>query len=139
VVGIATVALSRTSPIAIPNETVNRVAAALLAHGTVPRGYLGVGLQPVALPEHLRTRLNLSQETGLIIISVQPDGPADRGGVLMGDLLVELAGKPVADTDDVQVALDAGSVGKSVHARIIRAGAPVDLDITIGQRPGRSC
>jgi S1-C subfamily serine protease len=138
VLGIATVALSRTSPIAIPVETVNRVTDSLLAHGTVPRGFIGVGLQPVALPDHLKSKLNLTQDTGLMVVSVHPSGPAENAGVMLGDLLVELAGKPVADTDDVQGALEE-SVGKSVPARVVRGGANVSLDITVGLRPRRSC
>jgi S1-C subfamily serine protease len=137
-IGIATVALSRTSPIAIPFETVNRVTDSLLAHGTVPRGFIGVGLQPVALPDHLKSKLNLTQSTGLIVVSVHPGGPAEKGGVMLGDLLVELAGKAVVDTDDVQGALE-GSVGKSVPARVVRGGASVSLDITVGLRPRGSC
>jgi S1-C subfamily serine protease len=137
-IGIATVALSRTSPIAIPVETVNRVTDSLLAHGTVPRGFIGVGLQPVALPDHLKSKLNLTQDTGLIVVSVHPSGPAESAGIMIGDLLVELAGKAVADTDDVQGALE-GSVGKSVPARVVRGGANVNLDITVGLRPHRSC
>src|SRR5207248_1508323 len=85
VMGIATPALSRTSPIAIPVETVNRVTETLLAHGTVPRGFIGVGLQPVALPDHLKSKLNLDQSTALIVVSVQPGGPAEQGGVMIGD------------------------------------------------------
>jgi S1-C subfamily serine protease len=139
VIGVATAALSRTSPIAIPNETVERVTDALLAHGTVPRGYLGVGLQPVAVPDHLRSKWSLTQESGLLIVSVQPEGPAEKGGLLLGDLLFELGGQRVADTDDVQAVLDGGSVGKTVRARVIRAGEPLELDITVGQRPKRSC
>ena len=73
-----------------------------------------------------------------MVVSVQPGGPAENGGVMLGDLLVELAGKPVADTDDVQAALEE-SVGKSVPARIVRGGANVNLDITVGLRPRRSC
>jgi S1-C subfamily serine protease len=137
-IGIATVALSRTSPIAIPVETVNRVTDSLLAHGTVPRGFIGVGLQPVALPDRLKSKLNLTQSTGLIVVSVHPGGPAENGGVMLGDLLVELAGNEVADTDDVQGALE-GSVGKSVPARVVRGGASVSLDITVGLRPRGSC
>jgi S1-C subfamily serine protease len=137
-IGIATVALSRTSPIAIPVETVNRVTDSLLTHGTVPRGFIGVGLQPVALPDHLKSKLNLTQSTALIVVSVHPGGPAENGGVMLGDLLVELAGKQVADTDDVQGALE-GSVGKSVPARVVRGGASVNLDITVGLRPRGSC
>ncbi len=139
VTGIATAALSRTSPIAIPSETVNRVTAMLLAHGAVLRGYIGAGLQPVALPDHLKTKLNLAQSAGLIVVSVQPGGPADGAGIMMGDLLVELAGKQVESTDDVQEALDSGSVGKRVPAKLIRAGSITDLEITVGQRPRRSC
>jgi len=139
VIGIATTALSRTAPIAIPAETVNRVTDSLLAHGTVPRGFIGVGLQPVALPDHLKAKLNLTQSSGLIVVSVHPSGPAEQGGIMIGDLLLELAGKPVADTGDVQEALEAGSVGKAVPVRMIRGGALVDLEITVGQRPRRSC
>lgn len=139
VIGIATAALSRTSPIAIPTETVNRVADSLLAHGTVHRGFIGVGLQPVVLPDHLKNQLNLSQARALIVVSVQPGGPAEKAGIMIGDLLVDLAGHTVTDTDDVQEALDAGSVGKPVHARVIRGGALVELDVTVGQRPRRSC
>lgn len=139
IIGIATVALSRTSPIAIPAETVNRVADSLLAHGTVPRGFIGVGLQPVAIPDHLKTKLNVDQASGLIAVSVQPGGPAEQGGVMIGDILLELAGIQVSDTDGVQEALDSGSVGKTVPARVIRAGGLVSLEITVGQRPRRSC
>ena len=138
-IGIATAALSRHAPVAIPAETVNRVTDALLAHGTVPRGFIGVGLQPVALPDHLRTKLNLAQSSGLIIVSVQTGGPAENGGIMMGDLLIEVAGKAVSDTDDVQDALDSGTVGKSIPVRVVRAGEPVEVAITVGQRPKRSC
>ena len=124
---------------AIPLETVNRVADSLLAHGTVPRGFIGVGLQPVALPDHLRSKLNIAQSSGLIVVSVQSGGPAEQGGIMIGDLLLELAGKSVTDTNDVQQALDAGSVGKSVPVRLIRGGTLVDAEVKPGQRPRRNC
>lgn len=139
VIGIATAGLSRSAPVAIPVETVNRVTDSLLAHGTVPRGFIGVGLQPVSLPDHLKAKLNLAQPSGLIVVSVHPGGPAEQGGIMIGDLLLQLAGKPVADTGDIQEALDSGSVGKAIPVRIIRGGALVDLEITVGQRPRRSC
>jgi S1-C subfamily serine protease len=139
VIGIATAALSRTAPLAIPVETVNRVTDNLLAHGTVPRGFIGVGLQPVALPDHLKAKLNLTQSTALIVVSVHAGGPAEKGGVMIGDLLVELAGKPVGDTDDIQEALDSGSVVKAIPVRVVRGGALADLEVIVGQRPRRSC
>jgi S1-C subfamily serine protease len=129
--GIATGGLSRTSPLAIPVQTVVRVADALLDKGHIARGYLGVGLQPVALPEHLK------QKTGLIVLSVEPAGPADHAGVVIGDVFLSLDGKAVADTGDVQAVLSAEYVGKSVQASIVRGGSLQDLTITIGERPRR--
>ena len=128
VLGIATSALSRIAGLAVPASTVNRVVDELLRSGHVSRGYLGLGLHPVALPDG---------STGLIVLSSEPDGPAARAGVLIGDILVALAGKSVSDTDDIQTTLDGGSVGKPIRARIVRGGQAIELDITVGDRPRR--
>jgi S1-C subfamily serine protease len=135
--GIATPALSRVSVFAIPLSTIARVTDSLLAHGRVPRGYLGVGLQPIALPEHLRTKLNLAGSTGLIAITVENDGPAGRAGMSIGDIVVELGGRAIQRTEDVQEVLSSESVGKKISARILRGGNPVELEITIAERPHR--
>src|SRR5690242_5641075 len=95
--GIATSALSRIAGLAIPASTVDRVVDELLARGSVSRGYLGVGLQPVELPDH---------QNGLIVLSVEPGGPAAKAGVLIGDVLVALDGSNVGDTDDIQSVLE---------------------------------
>jgi len=126
VLGIATSALSRIAGLAVPVSTVNRVVDELLATGHVSRGYLGVGLHPVSLPD---------SRTGLIVLSAEADGPAERGGVLIGDVLVALGGKPVRDTDDIQSVLGAGAVGKPVAARIVRGGQAIEITITVGERP----
>jgi S1-C subfamily serine protease len=126
VLGIATSALSRIAGLAVPVSTVNRVVDELLATGHVSRGYLGVGLHPVSLPDG---------RTGLIVLSAETDGPAARGGVLIGDVLVALGGKPVRDTDDIQSVLGAGSVDKPVAARIVRGGQAIEVTITVGERP----
>jgi S1-C subfamily serine protease len=131
VCGIATGGLSRTSPLAIPVQTVARVAAALLDKGHIARGYLGVGLQPVALPAHLK------QKTGLIVLSVEPDGPAAQAGLVIGDVLLSLDGKAVSDTGDVQAVLGGEYVGKAVKASIVRGGTLAELTVTIGERPRR--
>lgn len=127
--GIATSALSRIAGVAIPASTVNRVVDELLARGRVRRGYLGVGLQPVELPDHHK---------GLIVLSLEPEGGAAKAGVLIGDVLLSLAGRPVADTDDIQAALETRAVGDSIEAEIVRGGAARKIDITIGERPGRA-
>ena len=135
--GIATPALSRVSVFAIPLSTVTRVTDNLLAHGRVPRGYLGVGLQPIAIPEHLRSKLNLASPTALIAISVENQGPAGQAGMSIGDVLLELAGRAMQRTENVQEVLSSESVGKKVVARILRGGNPVELEITIAERPRR--
>src|ERR1035438_2639527 len=78
-IGIATSALSRIAGLAIPASTVDRVVDEILSRGHVARGYLGVGLQPVELPDHHK---------GLIVLSLEPDGPAAKAGVLIGDVII---------------------------------------------------
>lgn len=133
-VGIATPVLSRVAVFAIPPATVQRVVETLLAHGRIPRGYLGVGLQPVAIPEHLKSTLKMPGSTGLIVISVDPDAPAGQAGVTIGDVLVELSGATIQRPEDVQQVLDSGSVGKKVNARLLRGGNLVDVEVTVGER-----
>jgi S1-C subfamily serine protease len=137
-IGVATPVLSRVAVFAIPVATVERVVTALLAHGRIPRGYLGVGLQPVALPEHLKSTLKLPGTTGLIVISVDPDAPAGKAGVTIGDVLVELGGRTIEDPENVQEVLDSGSVGKKLSARVLRGGSPVNVEVTVGERPRKS-
>jgi S1-C subfamily serine protease len=136
-IGIATQALSRFSVFAIPPETVDRVSSSLLTHGRIPRGYLGVGLQPIAIPEHLKIKLGLSATAGLVAMSVDADAPAGRAGVSIGDVLVELGGRAVAKPESVQEVLDSDSVGKTMPVRIVRGGSTITLDITVGERPRR--
>jgi S1-C subfamily serine protease len=135
--GIATHALSRFSVFAIPPATVDRVSSSLLTHGRVPRGYLGVGLQPIALPEHLKTKLGLISSTGLMVMSVDPEAPAGHAGVSLGDVFIELGGKAMAKPESVQDVLDSDSVGKAMPAKLLRGGNVLTLEVTIGQRPRR--
>jgi S1-C subfamily serine protease len=138
VLGIATSGLSRIAGLAIPVSTVNRVVEELLTKGHISRGYLGLGLQPIAIPDTLAKQLKLSGPGGVIAISVEPNGPADRAGLMIGDILVALNGKPIQDTDDVQSVLEPGFVGKPVKATLVRGGALTEASITIGERPRRA-
>jgi len=138
VVGIVTSGLARHLELAVPATTVERVVEALLATGRVARGYLGVGLQPVSLPETLRRAAPAAGEGGLVVVNVEPDGPAARAGILLGDVVVALDGRPVGDTDAVQAVVVGRPVGSAVTVALIRAGAPVQLSVAIGERPVRS-
>lgn len=125
IIGLNTSGLTRGSGVTVPAATVTRVVADLLTSGHVRRGYLGVGLHPVSLPDG---------RSGLVVLSIEPDGPAARAGVYVGDVLVALENKPVADTDDVQSHLGADKVGKPLEAAIVRGGAALTLHVTPGER-----
>jgi S1-C subfamily serine protease len=137
VAGLVTSGLSRQLELAVPTSTVTRVVDELLATGRVSRGYLGIGLQPVALPEALRRLVPGSSARGLIVVSVETDGPAARAGLMLGDVLMALEGTPLHDPDDVQAAVAGRRVGTAVTVSLLRAGAPLDLAVTLGERPSR--
>lgn len=133
-IGINTSGLTRHWSVALPPSTVDRVADALLTKGRVARGYLGVGLQPVRVPESIARMLQLPRTGGAIVVGVEPGGPADRGGIMIGDVLVGIDGAPVSDVEDVHGLLGPDKVGAPASLRIIRAGALTQASVTIGER-----
>jgi serine protease Do len=133
VIGIATSALSRHYGIVVPASTVSRVVDALLASGHVARPWLGIGAQPVPLPA------DSGAGTGLLISALVPGGPAERAGLLIGDIVVKVAGQPASDLPALRAAL-ASSVGQQATLAILRGGAARDLQIQVGERPAeRRC
>lgn len=135
VIGINTSGLARRMDVVIPAATINRVVDQLLATGRIARGYLGVGMQPVRLPDNLKSKLNLPDLGGVIVVSVESDGPAEKAGVLIGDVLVALDGSSVSDTGDVLAMLGSERVGKTINAQIIRGGTSIEVAIAVGERP----
>jgi len=135
IVGIATPRFARFGAIIIPAAHVNRVVDTLLQKGHIPRGYFGVGLQTVRLPEALRNSLQRKEKTGAILLEVEPGGPAHKAGMLIGDILVSLAGQSIARFEDVQSHLQPENIGKSLTAKIVRGGAIQEVSIAIGERP----
>jgi S1-C subfamily serine protease len=133
--GLNTWGLSRRMALTVPNATIERVAAQLAQGGTFRRGYLGIALQPVRLPESLQSALGIRQEGAVIVVDVASDGPAEKAGVLIGDVLVNLGTQTLEDADDMQRALGNDSVGKSLPLRFVRAGEARDLTITVEERP----
>lgn len=134
VLGVNTSGLARGAAIAVPAATVERVAGQLLEKGRVARGYLGLGMQPARLPDALRQSLGLPGEGALLVVSVESGGPADRGGILLGDVLVALDGTYVQEPGDVLALLGPERVGSTMTARLVRGGVEVTRTITVGER-----
>jgi len=112
--------------------TLRRVVDALRAHGRIRRAFLGVGAQPVRLPATLAGRAN--QEDGLLVIGVEPESPAERAGLLLGDTIVALDGRPTRGVRELLAQLGAAQIGTSVPVRILRGGEVQDRTITVGER-----
>ncbi len=126
--GVNTSALVRGVSMAIPSATIQKVVETLVAHGHVPRGYLGIGIQPVRLADTLQTLVG--QETGLMVMSVESESQAN---LVQGDVLVKLDGAPIRHVDELQVLLSGDRVGKTVEGQVIRGGQLQTLSVTIGR------
>lgn len=131
-VGMNDSALMRGASPALPVATLRRIVEALLAHGRVKRGYLGVSTQRVRLPIALQSQLG--QETGLLIVTVLPDSPAERYGLFLGDTIVAMAGEPVQRHDDLLSKLSGDRVGQAVPIRVVRGGQVVEVAVVVGER-----
>ncbi|WP_262268118.1 S1C family serine protease [Microvirga yunnanensis] len=119
----------------IPSETIGRVAPQLLEKGHVARGYLGLGLQPVRLDQAAADAAGLAQPRGLIVISVDQDGPGQKAGIRQGDILTRWNADPVPSVRDIYRLLGPESVGRSVDLGIVRTGEHMTLAIEVRERP----
>jgi S1-C subfamily serine protease len=135
ITGIATPKFAPMGALAVPVATVNRVIDVLLAKGHIPRGYLGVGLQPVRLPENLRETLHRSGKSAVMVLEAEPAGPAYAAGVVIGDILISLEGKPVMRLEDVYAHLHGQNIGKTLRAEFLRGGERRAVSIRVAERP----
>ena len=135
IAGIVTPKFAPAGALALAAGTVDRVVDALLAKGRIARGYLGVGLQPIRLPEALRETLQRREKTAVIVLEVEPNGPAHKAGVLIGDILIAMNGKPVMRLDDVHAHLSGEQIGKPVNAEFLRGGGRREASIVVEERP----
>lgn len=128
-IGLNTWGLSRRQALVVPAATIARVVDALGTRGHIARGYLGLAMQGLALPEAL------GGGSGVIALGIAPGGPAERGGLIVGDIITTLLGRRISDSDDVAGLLDAATVGTQTVVGILRGGKPLELSLTIGERP----
>jgi S1-C subfamily serine protease len=135
ILGVNCSALARGTPLTIPNATVERTVDALLTRGHVARAYLGVAMQPVRLTRSLADRLGLGDNTrGVLVVMVESDSPADRAGLLVGDVILSAAGTPVAEPQDIAELLGTERVGAALELSVVRGGEQRQLNVTVGER-----
>jgi serine protease DegQ len=136
IIGITTSALRRGSPLAVPYTTIKRVTSVLLEKGHIPSPYLGLGLQPVRVPESLQQKLNLTQRAGVLVVHVEANSPADKAGVLLGDVLLKIVDRNFGEEGTTSI-LSALTPGQTATVEAIRGGQPFSSSIQIGERPRR--
>lgn len=134
VLGMNTSGLVRGASLAIPAGLAWQIAESLAKHGSVRRGYLGVRSQPVELPSAQKQALGRQQETGLLLVGVEPGSPAEAGGLMVGDILTGIAGAPVSDPDELLARLVGELVGKPTAVEVLRGGQLATVTVTIGER-----
>jgi S1-C subfamily serine protease len=134
VVGINTSGLARGASLAIPAAQAWSLAEILAQQGHIKRGFLGVRSQPVAIPAAQQRSLGREQASGLLLIGVESDSPAEAGGLLIGDIIVAIAGNLVTDPDELVASLAGSVVGKPTPVEVLRGGKPAIITVTIGER-----
>ena len=125
----------RHRAIAIPASTIDRAVDQLLARGQVFRGYLGAGLRPIGRERASGGAPGSAEGRGVLVVSIDPDGPSRRAGLLLGDIVTTWNGKPIERVREVMHLLGPESVGTTVDLNLTRGGAPAALKIVIGERP----
>jgi S1-C subfamily serine protease len=134
IVGLATPRFARFGAIAISAPAIDRAVDTLLKKGHIPQGYLGVGLQPVRLPDSLRQSLQRSEKTAAIVLEVEPESPAHKAGIVIGDIFIAIAGHPVSRLEDVHSQLSGEAIGKPLALKFVRGGAAQEVNIVVGER-----
>ena len=125
--GVNSGALSRPLATTIPAGTVNRVVTQLLERGYVARGWIGAAMQPV----------QLDTRGGLLLVSIEPESPAAKAKLLVGDVVVAIDGEALTSFEQLLEVLGGDAVGKKVRVDIVRAGEQRAVDVVIGERPRR--
>lgn len=134
-IGVTTASTIRGLGIVIPAAIAWKTAAHVLQHGGSKRGYLGIVGQPVALPEH---QPNVSgRKSALLIVSVAPDTPAAKAGLLVGDIVLTVDERQIESPEDLLELLVGERVGRPATVRVLRGGEATDVTVTIGERPPR--
>ena len=137
IVGLNTAGLVRGAALSLPVERVVPLVTELLARGRIARGYLGVRMEPVRLGRAAPGSIDQTQSSGLLINTLESGGPAERAGMLVGDILVSVDGETVEAPENVLERLEGERIGKPVRLGVIRGGTSIEVAAVVGERPER--
>jgi S1-C subfamily serine protease len=123
----------RRRTIVIPVATLERVVDPLLADGRIARGWLGIGLQPVMIPDSFRQ--STGRDSGLMVVSLADGAPASNAGILPGDIVLDIDGAALSRPRALTASLGPDRIGQAVALRLLRAGAVQTIAVTVAARP----
>jgi S1-C subfamily serine protease len=123
----------RGQVLVIPAATIDRIVPTLLKDGRVARGWLGVALQAVAVPDALRETVD--QSSGLMVMSVVENGPAAQAGIVAGDIILSVDGTSTRRFRKIARHFGSENIGRKAELRVIRSGAVITVKTTIAERP----
>ncbi len=124
----------RRSVLTIPASTIDQVATQLQAKGRIARGYLGIGMQRIQVPQALQTQLSIPNQWGLMLVSIDPQQAAEQAGMMLGDILITLNNQPIQDSQELQTVLDPQSIGQTLTVKAIRGGELREFEVVVGER-----
>lgn len=130
--GINTSGFGSGASITVPVATIRNTISTLLAHGRMRQGYLGIGVQPVRLPEAAAKAQE--QEMALLVVSVEPESPAAQANLMLGDIVLALGGESVEQLDELMAMLQGERVGQTLTIRVMRGGEIKEMPITVAER-----
>ena len=134
VVGLNTSGFGHGVAITIPADLAWKVAEQLAQFGSVRRGYLGVRSQGVEIPETAQKALRREQTTGLLLVGVESNSPAEAAGLMVGDIIVAIDGQPVQNHDELFARLSGDVIDKPTPVEVLRGGQPQTINVKIGAR-----
>ncbi|MEM9090595.1 MAG: S1C family serine protease [Cyanobacteria bacterium P01_F01_bin.53] len=124
----------RRKILTIPASTVDKVVDQLQQRGKIARGYLGLGMQTVPLPENIQQQHKLGNQSGIMVVSVDPGSAADQAGMLLGDVMVKINDDILESLPQIQALLGPSSVGQTFNVILLRGGQLQTVAVTVGER-----
>jgi len=135
VLGMNTAVLARAATITVPTATIERVVEEILEHGSIFRPYLGLAMQPVAVPPDLGKKLKIASDSALMVMQVEPQSPSATAGMMLGDIILTMNDQPVTGIEQIQGALGSAKRGDSVSLTYARGGELGTLTVKLADRP----